>query len=57
LIVGLAKLGGVNALNREPEKPKIIVDTKTQEVSVGGSAMLELKVTGCPKPDVAWYVQ
>lgn len=50
----LCASGGVNALNKEPEKPKITVETKTQEVSIGGSAMLELKVEGCPKPEIAW---
>lgn len=46
--------GGVNALAKDPEKPKITVETKTQEVSIGGSAMLELKVEGSPKPEIAW---
>lgn len=54
LFLNVLSPGGVNALQREPEKPKITVETKEQEVSIGGSAMLELKVEGSPKPEVAW---
>jgi hypothetical protein len=41
-------------LAREPEVPKIKTESKTTEVSIGGSAMMELKVEGYPKPDVKW---
>jgi hypothetical protein len=47
-------LGSVNQLAREPEVPKISAESKTTEVGIGGSAMLELKVEGYPKPDVKW---
>ncbi|XP_046987930.1 obscurin isoform X3 [Schistocerca americana] len=47
--------GSVNQLLKEPEAPKIVTETKATEVSVGGSAMLELKINGFPKPDVKWY--
>jgi hypothetical protein len=46
--------GSVNQLAREPEAPKINTESKTTEVGIGGSAMLELKVEGYPKPDVKW---
>ncbi|XP_069669104.1 obscurin isoform X4 [Periplaneta americana] len=46
--------GSVNQLAREPEIPKISAESKSTEVNVGGSAMLELKVQGYPKPEVKW---
>ncbi|XP_021942907.1 obscurin isoform X3 [Zootermopsis nevadensis] len=46
--------GSVNQLAREPEVPKISTESKTTEVGIGGSAMLELKVEGYPKPDIKW---
>ncbi|XP_071443881.1 protein Obscurin isoform X2 [Hetaerina americana] len=47
--------GAVQQLMKEPEKPKITTEIKTTEVNVGGSAMLELKASGYPKPEVKWY--
>ncbi|GLG93475.1 Obscurin [Gryllus bimaculatus] len=44
--------GSVNQLMKEPEVPKIVTDTKSTEVSLGGSAMMELKVGGFPRPDI-----
>ncbi|RZF43883.1 hypothetical protein LSTR_LSTR007219 [Laodelphax striatellus] len=46
--------GAINQLMREPLKPKIITEIKTQEASIGGSAMLELKIEGYPKPEIMW---
>uniref|UniRef100_A0A1B6FN80 Obscurin n=1 Tax=Cuerna arida TaxID=1464854 RepID=A0A1B6FN80_9HEMI len=46
--------GSVNQLMREPQKPKLTTEVKTQQTSVGGTAMLELKVEGFPKPEVKW---
>ncbi|KAK7869432.1 hypothetical protein R5R35_008161 [Gryllus longicercus] len=47
--------GSVNQLMKEPEVPKIVTDTKSTEVSLGGSAMMELKVGGFPRPDIKWF--
>ncbi|XP_066993446.2 obscurin isoform X3 [Anabrus simplex] len=47
--------GSINQLQREPEKPKIVAETTATEVSIGGSAMMELKVGGFPRPDIKWY--
>ncbi|CAH1108368.1 unnamed protein product [Psylliodes chrysocephalus] len=44
--------GTVNQLFREPEKPKLVVIKKDPIVNVGGSGMLELQVTGYPKPNI-----
>nr|CAD7572365.1 unnamed protein product [Timema californicum] len=46
--------GSINQLQREPVAPKVMVETEATEVSIGGSAMLELKVQGYPKPEVKW---
>ncbi|XP_075215544.1 obscurin isoform X3 [Lycorma delicatula] len=46
--------GSINQLLKEPEKPKITTEIKKQEASIGGSAMLELKIEGFPKPQVQW---
>jgi hypothetical protein len=46
--------GAVHQLLREPEAPTILAELTDTEVSVGGSAMLELKVKGFPKPEVTW---
>ncbi|XP_046661147.1 obscurin-like isoform X1 [Homalodisca vitripennis] len=46
--------GSVNQLMREPQKPKLTTEVKKQQTSVGGTAMLELKVEGFPKPEVKW---
>ena len=46
--------GAINQLLREPEPPTVLMDLTDTEVSCGGSAMLELKVKGYPKPSVVW---
>lgn len=45
----------MNQLAREPEKPKLTTESKDSEVNIGGSAMLEAKILGFPKPDVKWF--
>ncbi|ODM95048.1 Muscle M-line assembly protein unc-89 [Orchesella cincta] len=47
--------GGINQLLKEPSAPSITAKLTDTEVSLGGSAMLELKVTGFPKPDISWF--
>lgn len=44
----------MHQLLREPEAPVIVAELTDTEVSCGGSAMLELKVRGFPKPQVVW---
>lgn len=39
---------------REPEKPRLEIETKEAEANLGGSAMLELQCKGFPKPEVLW---
>jgi hypothetical protein len=39
---------------QEPEPPKILAALGDVDSSVGGSAMLELKMRGYPKPNVKW---
>ncbi len=46
--------GAVHHLLREPEPPSITMDLTDTEVSCGGSAMLELKFKGFPKPKMVW---
>ncbi|GAB6018703.1 hypothetical protein CHUAL_000380 [Chamberlinius hualienensis] len=46
--------GSVHQLLRDPEPPKITAELSDVEVSQGTSAMLELKVTGYPKPAITW---
>ncbi|XP_066587325.1 obscurin isoform X2 [Prorops nasuta] len=46
--------GAVNQLAKDPEKPKLESESRTSEVNVGGSAMLDLQVKGYPKPDIKW---
>lgn len=48
-------LGTVNQLAREPEKPKLTTESKDSEAGIGGTAMLEAKILGFPKPSVKWY--
>ncbi|KAG1714523.1 Muscle M-line assembly protein unc-89 [Nymphon striatum] len=47
--------GEANRLMKEPVPPTIIADLTDMEVSIGGSAMLELKISGYPKPQITWY--
>ncbi|XP_040572571.1 protein Obscurin [Lepeophtheirus salmonis] len=46
--------GGVSQLLKEPEKPKILTGLGDADSSVGGSAMLELKMRGYPRPSIKW---
>ena len=46
--------GGVTQLLKEPEPPKILAALSDVDSSVGGSAMLELKMRGYPRPKVDW---
>ncbi|XP_063855211.1 obscurin-like isoform X6 [Scylla paramamosain] len=46
--------GSINRLLRDPEPPSIKEEMTDTTVSVGGSAMLECKVGGYPKPELKW---
>ncbi|XP_051165305.1 obscurin isoform X5 [Leptopilina boulardi] len=46
--------GTVRQLLKEPAKPALQSESRHSEVSVGGSAMLDLQVKGYPKPDIKW---
>lgn len=46
--------GAINQLPKTPEAPKIIIEQKTFEAAAGGSAMMDLQVTGYPRPLVTW---
>lgn len=46
--------GESHQMHREPVPPTIIADLTDTEVSIGGSAMLELKISGYPKPQITW---
>ena len=46
--------GGVTQLLKEPEPPKILAALGDVDSSVGGSAMLELKMRGYPRPNIKW---
>ena len=39
---------------QEPEPPKILNALADTDTSVGGSAMLELKMKGYPRPQMKW---
>ncbi len=39
---------------QEPEPPKITAALGDTDTSVGGSAMLELKMRGYPRPNIKW---
>ena len=41
---------------REPAAPTIEANMEDVEVNEGASAMLELKITGWPKPRIVWWV-
>lgn len=43
-------IGAIHQLLKEPSAPIITAQLTDTEVSVGGSAMLELSVTGFPRP-------
>uniref|UniRef100_T1GLA5 Ig-like domain-containing protein n=1 Tax=Megaselia scalaris TaxID=36166 RepID=T1GLA5_MEGSC len=44
--------GAIQTLNREPEKPTLIIEHKEANTHVGGTAILELQCKGFPKPAV-----
>ena len=46
--------GGITQLLKEPEPPKILAALGDTDTSVGGSAMLELKMRGYPRPNIKW---
>lgn len=46
--------GNVRYLNRPPEKPEVKEQLSNVTAGEGTSAMIEAKVSGCPKPDVTW---
>ena len=39
---------------QEPEPPKILAALGDTDTSAGGSAMLELKMRGYPRPNIKW---
>lgn len=41
-------------LFQEPEPPKILTALGDTDTSAGGSAMLELKMKGYPRPQMKW---
>ncbi|CAL1291290.1 unnamed protein product [Larinioides sclopetarius] len=45
----------VQGVIRQVEAPSIKADLTDAEATEGGSAMLELKITGYPKPKVTWF--
>jgi len=48
-------LGTVSQLSREPAKPTLTTEFQISEASLGGTAMLEAKCLGFPRPDVQWF--
>lgn len=50
----LSVQGAIHTLNREPEKPTLIIEHREAITAVGGSAILELQCKGFPKPAVQW---
>ncbi|EEC19673.1 conserved hypothetical protein, partial [Ixodes scapularis] len=44
-----------SVIKKSPEAPTIHASLSDVEVNEGASAMLELKVTGYPKPKITWY--
>ncbi|XP_053962910.1 obscurin isoform X2 [Anastrepha ludens] len=50
----LSVQGAIQTLNREPEKPSLIIDHREANASLGGTAILELQCKGFPKPGVQW---
>lgn len=49
--------GQVHELAKEPEKPKLILESKEALANIGSSAMMELTCKGFPKPTVLWKHQ
>lgn len=50
----LSVQGAIQTLHREPEQPKIIIEHREANTSLGGSAILEMQCKGFPKPAVQW---
>lgn len=50
----LSVQGAIQTLNREPEKPTLVIEHREANASIGGSAILELQCKGFPKPAVQW---
>ena len=53
----MAYIDGTNMIlfsPQEPEPPKILNALADTDTSVGGSAMLELKMKGYPRPQMKW---
>jgi len=46
--------GSVTQMLKEPEPPKILAQLSPAETSPGGSAMMELKMKGYPRPNIRW---
>jgi len=46
--------GAVSQLLKKPEKPSILTPLTSAESSPGGSAMMELKMKGYPRPNIKW---
>jgi len=46
--------GGVQQLLKAPEPPKILAALGDTDTSAGGSAMLEFKMRGYPRPNIKW---
>ncbi|KRF85677.1 uncharacterized protein Dvir_GJ19688, isoform B [Drosophila virilis] len=50
----LSVQGAIQTLNREPEKPSLVIEYREANTSLGASAILELQCKGFPKPAVLW---
>jgi len=46
--------GTVSQMLKAPEPPKILAQLTSAESSPGGSAMMELKMKGYPRPNIRW---
>ena len=46
--------GSATQLLKEPEPPKILAALGDADTSIGGSAMLEFKCRGYPRPNIKW---
>jgi len=46
--------GAVSQMLKAPEPPKILAQLTSAETSPGGSAMMELKMKGYPRPNIRW---
>lgn len=50
----LSVQGAIQTLNREPEKPSLVIEHREANTSIGATAILELQCKGFPKPAVLW---